>query len=75
MSTQTTTRPAPTLDELRSGPPTLSVEQASRYLGVSRAYAYEMAREGRLPTIRLGARRVRVPAAGLLRLLGDRDQL
>lgn len=68
----TTTPPAlPTLDELRSGPPTLSIEQAARYLGVSRAYGYQMAREGRLPTIKLGERRVRVPALALLKLLGD----
>ncbi|MEZ0053244.1 excisionase family DNA binding protein [Mycobacterium sp. MAA66] len=75
MTQTTTTRTAPSLDELRSGPPTISVEQAARYLGVSRGYAYGMAREGRLPTIQLGAKRVRVPSAGLLRLLGDRDQL
>jgi excisionase family DNA binding protein len=58
------------LDELRSGPPTLSIEQAAQYLGVSRAYGYEMARAGRLPTIQLGARRVRVPALALLKMLG-----
>ncbi|BAX97124.1 hypothetical protein MSTE_01807 [Mycobacteroides stephanolepidis] len=68
-----TTQISPTLDELRSGPPTLSVEQAGRYLGVSRAYAYSMAREGRLPVIELGTRRVRVPTAALLKMLGDRD--
>jgi excisionase family DNA binding protein len=64
------TNTSPTLDDLRSGPPTLSVEQAAPYLGVSRAYAYQMAREGRLPTIQLSAKRVRVPTAALLRLLG-----
>ena len=46
MSTQTTQTPL-TLDELRSGPPTVSVEVAGQYLGVSRAYAYAMARSGR----------------------------
>jgi excisionase family DNA binding protein len=61
---------APTVDELRSGPATISVEEAARYLGVSRAYAYTMVREGHLPVIRLGAKRVRVPSAALLRLLG-----
>lgn len=70
MTTTTTTPALHTLDELRSGPPTLSIEQAARYLGVSRAYGYTMAREGRLPTIKLGARRVRVPALSLLKLLG-----
>ncbi|BDB41977.1 hypothetical protein Mkiyose1088_41450 [Mycobacterium kiyosense] len=70
MQTPTTTKSVPTLDELRSGPPTLSVEQAVRYLGCSRAYGYQMAREGRLPTIKLGERRVRVPALALLKMLG-----
>ena len=60
----------PTLDELRSGPATISVEDAARYLGVSRAYAYTMVREGHLPVIRLGVKRVRVPSAALARLLG-----
>jgi excisionase family DNA binding protein len=69
--TATTATPALyTLDELRSGPPTLSIEQAAQYLGVSRAYGYTMAREGRLPTIKLGARRVRVPALALPKMLG-----
>ncbi|WP_326544680.1 helix-turn-helix domain-containing protein [Mycobacterium sp. 2-64] len=58
-----------TLADLQSGPPTVSVERAGQYLGVSRAFAYQMAREGLLPTIKLGARRVRVPAAALLRML------
>lgn len=70
MQTTTTPPPLPTLDELRSGPATISIEQAARYLGVSRAYGYAMAREGRLPTIRLGERRVRVPALALLKMLG-----
>ncbi len=63
----------PALDELRCGPPTLSVEQAAQALGVSRAYAYSMAREGRLPVIRVGDRRVKVPTAALLRMLNGGD--
>lgn len=62
------------LDELRSGPPTVSVEIAAQHLGVSRAYGYRMAREGSLPTIKLG-RRVRVPTTALLRMLEDRESL
>lgn len=68
-----TTTPTPalnTLDGLRNGPATLSIEQAAQYLGVSRAYGYAMAREGRLPTIKLGTRRVRVSALALLKMLG-----
>lgn len=59
----------PTLDELRDGPPTISVDRAAEYLGVSRAFGYVMAREGRLPVLKLGPRRVRVSSAGLLRML------
>ncbi|MDP0399220.1 MULTISPECIES: helix-turn-helix transcriptional regulator [Tsukamurella] len=76
MSTQTESSTAASdlsLDGLRSGPPTVSVPRAGQYIGVSKAYAYQMAREGRLPTIRLGERRVRVPVVGLLRLLGAED--
>lgn len=67
MSNQTST--APDIDELRRVP-TVSVEQAGRYLGVSRGFAYAMAREGSLPVIHLGPRRVRVPSAKLLAMLG-----
>lgn len=70
MKTTTAATTAPTLDELRSGPATISIGQAAEYLGVSRAYGYTMAREGRLPTIQLGARRIRVPALALLKMLG-----
>lgn len=73
METSTTAKTAPTLDELRSGPATISVEQAARCLGVSRAYGYSMAREGRLPTIQLGTRRVRVPTLALLKMLGGAE--
>ncbi|EGD56727.1 helix-turn-helix domain-containing protein [Gordonia neofelifaecis] len=59
----------PDINELRSVP-TVSVEEAGRYLGVSRAFAYSMVRAGDLPVIRLGTRRVRVPSAKLLAMLG-----
>lgn len=48
---------------------TVSIEDAGKLLGVSRSYAYEMARSGHLPTITLGVRRRRVPTAALLRML------
>jgi excisionase family DNA binding protein len=47
---------------------TVSVEEAGRILGCSRNSAYEAARRGELPTIRLG-RKIRVPKAALQRLL------
>lgn len=63
---------APSVDEL---PDVLTVEEAARVLRISRGAAYALARqwlesgerEG-LPVVRLG-RSLRVPRAGLLRLL------
>ncbi|KKF01588.1 helix-turn-helix domain-containing protein [Mycolicibacterium obuense] len=62
------------LDRLREGPPTVSIETAAQYLGVSRGFAYRMVKSGHLPVIRLSGTRMRVPAAKLLRLLeGESD--
>jgi len=59
----------PVLEKLRNGPLTLSVEEASRYLGVSRSQGYLMIRAGRLPAVYLSERRKRVPTIALIRLL------
>ncbi len=48
--------------------PTISVDQAGEILGISRSSAYQAARTGEIPTIRIG-RRLVVPTAALLRLL------
>ena len=47
---------------------TLTIEEAARALGVGRNAAYDAARRGDLPVIRLG-RRLVVPRAALERLL------
>lgn len=49
---------------------TLTVPEAGRLLGVSRATAYELAAQGVLPTLRLGKRLV-VPKVQLERLLSE----
>ena len=49
---------------------TLSVEQAGKVLGLSRASAYVAAQTGDIPTIRIG-RRLLVPKAALERLLAS----
>ncbi len=49
---------------------TISVEDAGKILGYSRNSAYEAARTGELPTIRLG-RKFRVPRAALEKMLGE----
>lgn len=70
MSTEQATAGAPlSLDNLRNGPPTISVLEAAPYLGVSRRHIYEMARSGRLPVIKIGQRHYRVSTAALIRML------
>lgn len=48
--------------------PTMTIEDARRFLGISRATAYEAAKSGELPTISMG-RRLLVPTAALRRML------
>jgi excisionase family DNA binding protein len=55
--------------ELSNLPPTIKVEQAAMLLGISRSAAYRAAKAGQLQTLRMG-RRLLVPTAPLLRLLG-----
>lgn len=50
-------------------PPLIGVEEACKLLGISRYSGYRAAREGELPTLRLG-RRVFVPTAKLLGMVG-----
>lgn len=51
---------------------TITILEAAARLGISRNLAYESARTGKLPTIRLGAR-VLVPVAALEKLLASAD--
>jgi excisionase family DNA binding protein len=53
-------------------PPTLTVEQAGEFLGISRSAAYRAVSSGELPSVRIG-RRLLVPTAKLLALLGLDD--
>jgi excisionase family DNA binding protein len=48
----------------------LTVVSAGRLLGVSRATAYKLAKNGQLPTLRL-SRRLVVPKAALERMLSE----
>ena len=49
---------------------TLTIPQAARVLGIGLSAAYEAARTGELPTIRIG-KRILVPTAALERKLGE----
>jgi excisionase family DNA binding protein len=48
---------------------TVSVEQAAQILGIGRNQAYEAARRGDIPVIKIG-KRLLVPRAALDRMLG-----
>jgi excisionase family DNA binding protein len=49
---------------------TLSVDQVSIILGISRNATYQGIREGEIPSIKVG-RRILVPQVALLRMLGQ----
>jgi excisionase family DNA binding protein len=51
-------------------PATMSIPDAAAYLGIGRSAAYEAARSGELPVIRLG-RRLLVPRVALERMLAE----
>lgn len=57
-----------TLTELQQRA-TITVEQAASVLQIARGTAYEAARTGDIPTIRIG-RRLLVPVPRLLQMLG-----
>lgn len=63
---------SPTRAELRRLPPVIDLVTAARILGIGRTKAYELVRTGRWPTrvLRLD-RRIRIPTAALLELLGE----
>ena len=50
-------------------PPTITIPEAARLLGISRSAAYRAAERGEIPTIRIG-RRLLVPTAKLFEMLG-----
>ncbi len=52
---------------------TMSIPEAANYLGIGRNSAYEAARAGQIPTIRIG-RLLRVPTAALERMLERADK-
>lgn len=49
----------------------LTVGEAAKALGISRNVTYALVREGKLPSVRLGAKRLVIPRAALDRFLAD----
>lgn len=60
--------PAPTMKPGTSTKATLSVDEAAEVLGISRGAAYEAARSGAIPCVRIG-RRILIPTKRLYEML------
>jgi len=52
---------------------TTSIDDLAQILGISRNGAYQAAKRGEIPVIRIG-KRLLVPTAGIERMLGDNAQ-
>ena len=63
------TKPRGSIADLETGPAVLPVPDAGAYIGLSRSGSYDAARRGVLPTIKVGPRRLVVPATALKKLL------
>jgi predicted DNA-binding transcriptional regulator AlpA len=65
----------PTLDEIRSWPATVAVDDACRAFGISRAYGYELVQRGEFPgrVLRVGGR-IRIVTASILAALGGEGE-
>lgn len=63
----------PTTTSAIEGRGTVTIEEAAHYLGIGRSAAYDAARRGELPTLRLG-RRLLVPVPKLLALVGAEQE-
>jgi excisionase family DNA binding protein len=59
-------------DNERTEPLTITVEEAGRRLGISRGLAYELVRRGEIPSIRLGCRRIVIPAGAVEAIVRER---
>ena len=47
----------------------ISIEDAAKALNIGRSLAYELAREGKIPTLHLGKRRIVVPRKAIERMI------
>lgn len=52
---------------------TMTIPEVARALGISRGLAYQLAREGKIPVLRLGGKRLVIPRRALERMLEQAD--
>lgn len=63
------------LDPPREADRLLTIPEVAGRLGVPPSYAYELARRGELPTVRIGVKYLRVSLAAFQRWLAERQEL
>ena len=73
MAAEAALPPEPGLEVAQVAPEAVSVEQARRIFGVGRSKLYELMRDGTLPSIKLGKRRLLRPAT-LREVLAARER-
>lgn len=49
---------------------TMSIPEFCKEVGISRSLGYKLARLGKIPVLRLGERRIMIPAVAVERMLG-----
>ncbi len=54
---------------------TLSVDEAAKCLGIGRNLCYNLCRQGKIPCLALGQKRLRVPKVAIERLLQGNAQI
>jgi len=55
--------------QIEEKPLAVTIEKAGQLLGISRNLAYQMAREGKIPTVKIGKKRLLVPMIKLKEML------
>lgn len=59
------------MDNQDDGKLVYSVEECAKLLSISKGLCYELCRQHRIPTIKLGERRILIPRASLAAMLRD----
>lgn len=54
-------------------PDILTVEEAAKYLRLKRSTAYELVKQGAIPSVKLG-RQIRVPKSGIVNLFNRQEK-
>jgi excisionase family DNA binding protein len=51
----------------------LTVNEASKFLGVTAVYLYQLVRKGEIPVVRVGSRAIRIKESDLLAWIEERS--